>query len=133
MIDQGTLALVDNQIDAATGTIRLKATFANRGNALWPGEAVSARVVVGMRHGAVTVPGTGRAARSRRAPMSTSSSPTRPPRCVGQDLPDPRRRRRDRAGVAVGERVVIDGQYKLRPGIRVEVTLQDAPKIVRNG
>jgi multidrug efflux system membrane fusion protein len=133
VIDEGTLALVDNQIDAATGTIRLKATFPNRRNALWPGEAVSARLTVGVRRAAVTVP----APVVQRDPDGTY---------VYVIKPDQTAERRAvsifqiRDGVAVieqgvtpGERVVIDGQYKLRPGIRVEVTLQDAPKTVRNG
>ena len=43
---RGTLALIDNQIDQATGTIRLKATFPNAHNTLWPGQYVNARVLV---------------------------------------------------------------------------------------
>jgi multidrug efflux system membrane fusion protein len=132
VIDEGTLALVDNQIDANTGTIRLKAVFPNRDNALWPGEAVGARLMLGVRHNAVTVP----AATVQRDPEGTY---------VYVIKPDDTAERRAvtllqiRDGVAViergvdaGERIVIDGQYKLRPGIRVDTT-QDAPKTVRNG
>src|ERR1700722_6463416 len=46
MLDQGTLALIDNQIDQTTGTARLKATFPNTRNTLWPGQFVNARVLV---------------------------------------------------------------------------------------
>jgi multidrug efflux system membrane fusion protein len=42
-LDEGTLSLVDNEIDQATGTAKLKATFGNAHNALWPGQYVNAR------------------------------------------------------------------------------------------
>jgi membrane fusion protein, multidrug efflux system len=52
----GTLTLIDNQVDVATGTIHLKATFANADERLWPGEFVSARVTLSVRTSVVTVP-----------------------------------------------------------------------------
>ena len=54
--DQGTLALVDNQIDQTTGTIRLKATFPNAHNRLWPGQFVNIRVLLRTDRNALTVP-----------------------------------------------------------------------------
>ena len=45
-LDQGIIALVDNEIDQSTGTIRVKATFPNPHDALWPGEFINARVLV---------------------------------------------------------------------------------------
>ena len=53
---EGKLTLIDNQVDAATGTIHLKATFDNADEPLWPGEFVAARLVLAVRKGAVTVP-----------------------------------------------------------------------------
>src|SRR6266478_5675100 len=53
---EGTLSLVDNQIDQATGTIRLKATFANADLALWPGQFVNARLLLRTERNVVTVP-----------------------------------------------------------------------------
>ncbi len=55
-----------------TGTARLKATFPNAHNSLWPGEFVNARVLVRTEKGALTIPSTGASARGRRArsPMS---------------------------------------------------------------
>ena len=50
---EGELAFVDNQVDRATGTFRLKATFANHDRRLWPGQFVNARVVLDVRKGAV--------------------------------------------------------------------------------
>ena len=45
-LDEGTVTLIDNQIAAGTGTVKLKAVFANQRNALWPGQYVNARVLV---------------------------------------------------------------------------------------
>ncbi len=56
LLATGKLTLTDNQIDAATGTIRLKAEFANEDHALWPGLAVTADVTVGVDKDALTVP-----------------------------------------------------------------------------
>jgi multidrug efflux system membrane fusion protein len=132
VIDQGTLALVDNQIDAGTGTIHLKATFPNRNNALWPGEAVSARLTLKTERGAVTVP----APVVQRDPAGTYVYVIKPDETVERRAVAIAQIRDDVAiidkGLEVGERVVVDGQYKLRPGIRVDTT-QDAPKAVRNG
>ncbi|MEJ1965166.1 MAG: hypothetical protein WDO56_27975 [Gammaproteobacteria bacterium] len=55
-LDLGKLALIDNQIDPTTGTVKLKATFPNAHRSLWPGEFVNARVLVRTDHGAVTIP-----------------------------------------------------------------------------
>lgn len=56
VLDTGELELVDNQIDLSTGTLRLKARFANEALALWPGQFVSARVLVDTRANAKAVP-----------------------------------------------------------------------------
>ncbi len=53
---EGELALVDNQINAATATIRLKATFTNHDKALWPNQFVKARLLLTTRKGAKVVP-----------------------------------------------------------------------------
>ena len=53
---EGKITLIDNQIDPATGTLRLKGTFDNADEHLWPGEFVNARLEVAMRNGVVTVP-----------------------------------------------------------------------------
>lgn len=52
----GTLLTPNNSIDTSTGTISLKATFQNKDRQLWPGQFVSARVRLGVRHNVVTVP-----------------------------------------------------------------------------
>ena len=55
-LGQGHLALVDNQVDQASGTIRMKATFKNEDNALWPGLSVATRLLVGTRKNVLVVP-----------------------------------------------------------------------------
>jgi len=67
-LDQGELTLIDNQIDATTGTIRCKATFSNAKEALWPGQFVTARILLGTIHDAVVVPGR-RGSGRRRGPI----------------------------------------------------------------
>ena len=55
-LGEGVLVLVDNQVEAATGTLRLKANFDNRDNALWPGQFVNVRLLLRTRSEVVTVP-----------------------------------------------------------------------------
>ena len=66
ILGEGVLALVDNQIDPNTGTVRLKATFPNEDYALWPGQFVNVRLLVRTLQQVVTVPSTGRPARAGR-------------------------------------------------------------------
>jgi multidrug efflux system membrane fusion protein len=56
LLDEGKLELVDNQIDMSTGTLKLKASFANEKLTLWPGQFVSARLLVQTRKDATVVP-----------------------------------------------------------------------------
>jgi len=58
VLDQGTVTLIDNRIDPATGTVRLRATFDNRNGRMWPGQFVNVRVLVDPRHDALPVPST---------------------------------------------------------------------------
>jgi multidrug efflux system membrane fusion protein len=55
-LDEGTLSLIDNQIDQGTGTVKLKAIFKNTHNALWPGQYVDARVLVRTDRKATIIP-----------------------------------------------------------------------------
>src|SRR5262249_21300209 len=57
-LGSGKLALIDNQIDASTATIKLKARFDNPAHALWPNQFVKARLSLTTLHGALTVPAT---------------------------------------------------------------------------
>jgi membrane fusion protein, multidrug efflux system len=56
ILAEGTLSLINNQVDASTGMVVMKATFDNTDERLWPGELVSARVIVATQENAITVP-----------------------------------------------------------------------------
>jgi multidrug efflux system membrane fusion protein len=121
-LDEGSLAVVDNEIDQTTGTIKLKATFPNNDLKLWPGKFVNARLILTTRKGATVVP----SSVVQRGPQGTYAYVIKPDKTVemrpikvaqteaNQALID--------AGLNPGEQVVVDGQYKLQPGSRVEVT-----------
>jgi membrane fusion protein, multidrug efflux system len=120
-LDQGQLELVDNLIDQTTGTVRLKATFPNKAHKLWPGEFVNIRLLLDTRHDGLTVA----ASVVQRGPQGSYAYVIGPDGTVasrpitvaqitnGQALID--------SGLAAGEQVVVDGQYKLQPGSRVTV------------
>src|SRR5215470_6668701 len=121
----GTLTFVDNQVDAATGTIPLKATFANDDIRLWPGQFVNVNLTLGIQAHAVVVPS--------------------PAIQIGQNGPyvfvikddstvELRLVRIDRtvdnrtvvaSGLNAGERVVVDGQLRLNNGTRVTIARPD--------
>lgn len=118
---EGKLLLIDNVIDQATATIRLKAMFANEDDRLWPGEFVNARLLLGTRRGALTIP----AAAVQRGPQGLFAwFVTAEGRAQMRDITV------DTAfgpstivlsGLAEGDRVVVDGQLKLRPDTPVSV------------
>lgn len=56
LLEKGKLTVIDNQVNAATGTVMMQATFANADERLWPGEFVRIRLIVSIRHDTVTVP-----------------------------------------------------------------------------
>jgi multidrug efflux system membrane fusion protein len=126
-LDNGTLAVVDNQIDTTTGTIKLKANFANQDLKLWPGEFVNSRLLVQTRHDGLVVP----ASVIQRGPEGAyayvitqdKTAEMRPVKVGqidgGQALID--------SGLQAGEQVVVDGQYKLQPGAPVQITTPNQP------
>ena len=123
-LGEGKLAVIDNQIDISTGTIRLKATFANENSHLWPGQFVNVRLLLNTVTNGVVVP----ASVVQRGPDGTfafviaddQTAQVRPIKVgqieQGQALID--------SGLTPGERVVVDGQYKLQPGSRVKLPEQ---------
>jgi multidrug efflux system membrane fusion protein len=115
----GKLTLIDNQIDAATGTIRLKATFDNADEALWPGEFVNTRLVAGIDKNAVTV-----AARAlQRGPKGEYLFVIKPDMTVEIRNVEVAEVEHGLAaigkGLSPGEQVVVDGQYRLDQGSKV--------------
>jgi multidrug efflux system membrane fusion protein len=126
ILGEGKLAVIDNQIDQSSGTIKLKATFPNTDLRLWPGQFVNARLLVAVRKGSIVVPD----AVIQRGPEGTfafvikddQTVEVRPVKVaarsgaqVGQGetiIED---------GLKAGEQIVVDGQYKLQQGSRVKM------------
>ena len=121
-LGQGILAVIDNQIDQTTGTIKLKATFPNEDLRLWPGEFVNARLLLTIRKDGLTVP----ASVIQRGPQGSYAFVIKPDASVelrtvtvaqiedGRALVD--------EGLEAGEQVVVDGQYKLQAGSKVALS-----------
>ena len=128
-LGQGTVLLINNQIDQTTGTIQLKATFPNKDHALWPGQFIDAQLLVETRHNAVTVPSAAvqlgpqgvyayvvKADNTvQMAPIKVSTANAGGPTALIE------------SGLAAGDQVVIDGQLKLRPGVTVKATIAPPP------
>lgn len=112
----GRLILLNNQIDTTTGTVQLKALFANTSHALWPGQFVNVRLVLGQRSQALTVP----AAAVQRGQEGTYIYVVKEGNTVQSQLVKVARIQDGIAvidtGLKAGDRVVVDGQYKLKPG-----------------
>jgi multidrug efflux system membrane fusion protein len=115
----GQLAVVDNQINSATATMRLKAVFPNPQHLLWPNQFIKARLHLTTRKNALVVPATV----VQRGPDGTfayviGQDQTVQPRPVEVDLTQG-----DVSviakGLSPGELVVVDGQNQLRPGSKV--------------
>jgi multidrug efflux system membrane fusion protein len=119
LLGTGSLEVIDNAINAATSTVRLKAVLPNPRRALWPNQFVNARLRLETRRGAVVV----QAVAVQRGPNGTfvyvlgpdGTAALRPVTIdtIQGDLALIAR------GVAEGERVVVEGQNQLRPGARV--------------
>jgi len=126
-LGEGILALVDNQVDAATGTIRLKATFENADNALWPGQFVNVRLLLRTRTEVVTVP----AQAVQQGPNGAFAYVIKPDQSVEQRTVKVGYTREGSSlieeGLKPSDQVVVEGQYKLRAGARVQVGRSDKP------
>ena len=121
-LGDGELAVVDNQIDQTTGTIRLKATFPNDDLRLWPGQFVNARLLLTTRKDGLVIP----ASVVQRGPQGTYAYVIKPDKSVEMRPIKVAQTEGNEAllddGLRPGEQVVVDGQYKLQPGSRVELT-----------
>ncbi len=122
LLSTGKLLLIDNAIDQATATIRLKAMFDNADERLWPGEFVNARVSLETRRNVIAVPTTV----VQRGPQGLFAWVIN-----ADNIAEPRRIELGPAsgdltvinsGLAEGDRVVTDGQYKLQANARVTIT-----------
>ena len=120
-LGRGELTFVDNTVDRATGTITLKATFANADRVLWPGEFVNAVLTLTTEQGAIVAPigavqngQLGTFAFVVMADRTVESRPVTVARGIADGV-------LISSGLAAGETVVTDGQLRLSPGAKIEV------------
>src|SRR5262245_47762299 len=118
---RGELSFINNTVDATTGTIQLKATFANEDNSLWPGQFVNVVLTLTTERSALVIPS--RAIQpGQQGPfvfivkpdLTVESRPVVVAFTEGLDSVVAK-------GITSGERVVTDGQLRLIPGVRVEI------------
>lgn len=115
----GDLLLVDNKIDPATATIRLKAVFPNKDRVLWPSQFVKAKLNLSVKKGAVVVASTV----VQRGPQGAFAYVVKPGDKVELAPVEVELTQGEWAviakGLAPGDRVVVDGQNQLRPGAKI--------------
>lgn len=125
VLDTGSVEIIDNEIDPRSGTLRVKSTFANREDRLWPGQFVDVRLRVATLTGVVTVP----ADAVQRGPDGpfvytvgadgrVASTPVMPGQ-IAEGIAV------IKAGIAEGQEVVVQGQYRLAPGVTVRGKAQE--------
>jgi membrane fusion protein, multidrug efflux system len=121
LLAEGKLTLIDNSIDQTTGTIHLKARFDNLDERLWPGEFVSLRVILKTRPNVATVP----AQTVQEGPEGNYAYIIKPDNTVDRRAVQVAAVQDGIAvitkGLTPGERVVVDGQYRLTQGARVRI------------
>ena len=121
-ISQGVLQLIDNQVDQSTGTVRLKAQFANDDQSLWPGEFVNAHLELGVERNAIVIPSvavqTGPQGQFVYVVRDDDTVEMRPVVVAQTEQSQSALR----SGVRRGERVVVAGQLNLAPGVKVRVS-----------
>ncbi len=117
----GQLLTPNNAIDTTTGTIQLKATFANDNDALWPGEFVNSRLLVDTLQHAVTIP----VAAIQHGPNGLYVFTIKPDSTAQQQTIQVTYQDGESAvisqGLSGGENIVLTGQSRLSPGMRVTI------------
>jgi multidrug efflux system membrane fusion protein len=119
--EEGILNFVDNTVDVATGTIKLKATFVNKGKRLWPGQFIDVVMTLTTQPNAIVVPSqsiqTGQKGQYVfviKSDLSVESRPVVVARSLdGESVIE--------KGLQPGEKVVTDGQLRLVPGTKVNI------------
>jgi multidrug efflux system membrane fusion protein len=119
---QGKLSFINNTVDPSTGTILMKATFRNHEEALWPGQFVNVALTLAISENAVVVPSQA----VQRGQQGEYVFVVKPDMTVElRSIQAGQRLDGDtviRTGLDAGEKVVTDGQLRLFPGARVEIT-----------
>jgi membrane fusion protein, multidrug efflux system len=127
LLEKGTLTVINNEVDTSAGTVTMQATFANADESLWPGEFVRVALIVGTRQNVVTVPPAAIMAGPNGSYVYVIGANDQVKR-VDVQVTD-----RQRAiavigkGLAGGEKVVTDGQYRLDNGTKVAIREAAAP------
>ncbi|HWR58665.1 MAG TPA: efflux RND transporter periplasmic adaptor subunit [Thermodesulfovibrionales bacterium] len=124
--EEGVLTFVDNAVDTTTGTIKLKATFANNGRKLWPGQFVNAIMTLTSQQNAIVIPSeaiqtgqTGQYVFVIKDDLTVESRPVVSSRSFDSETVLEK-------GLRAGEKVVTDGQLRLVPGVTVEIKPAEA-------
>jgi multidrug efflux system membrane fusion protein len=125
----GKLLAIDNQVDSMTGTVRLKAVFANEDNMLFPNQFVNARLLIDVKRQATIAP----AASVQRGPDSNFVYVVKPDETVELRKvvigPVEGDRISIESGLSPGEVVVTDGVDKLQPGAKVALRQRQPGKV----
>jgi multidrug efflux system membrane fusion protein len=123
----GTLLTTDNQIDQSTGTIKLKASFPNQDNALFPNQFVNAKLLVNTLHNAILIPAAG----LQRSQQGSFVYVVKPDQTVQMRSVTVGATQGDviaiGKGLAAGDLVVTDGVDKLQQGSHVNVQTAAVP------
>jgi len=125
-LSEGTLTVVNNQVDAASGTVRLKATFANRDHALWPGLSVATRMLVRTLPDAVVIPDDA----VQHGPDGLYVYVVEAGKALHQDIvvsASADGRSVVAKGLSPGQQVIKEGQYRVQSGVMV-ATREQADK-----
>ncbi len=119
-LGQGVLKVIDNQIDTTTGTFKLKSEFPNADNALWPGQFVNVRLQVRVVKNGLVVPSTA----LQRGPEGSYVYALQDDGTVAMKSIATAGEAGDNgvliaSGLAAGDKVVTEGQFRLKPGSKV--------------
>lgn len=119
--EKGLLPLVDNTVDTRTGTIRLRATFENSRRRLWPGQFVQVELPLGMATGALTVPTRAVQPGRDESYVYVVDKDSRASYRKVRPLFEHSDRTVVDGNVAEGDKIVVDGQVRLAPGLLVKI------------
>ena len=120
----GELTFIDNTVDVRTGTIHLRGTFTNENRTLWPGQFVQVALRLGTDRDVVAIPAKAvQNGRNENFVYVVGADNTAQVRPIVMD-PEDDGRVVVRKGLARGDRVVLEGQIRLGPGVAVEIRTQ---------
>ncbi len=128
-LSKGALISVDNQVDPTTGTVKLRAEFANKDNSLFPSQFVNIRLKLNTLKNVVTIPSSG----VQRGSKGTFVYLVKPDKTVAvQNVtlgPADGETVSVESGVNAGDQVVVDGSDGLRDGSKIEIATSDSQPV----